>query len=140
MGPVKVADELEKIADTVKPHPITGCWLWQGELNAGGYARMRIGGRKWLVHRFLFVLFYGAQRNNWELDHICNRPDCVRPNHVYSVTRKQNEKNRAWRDARDGFQFWKQDYLADMPPVPLLLWAGSHGLPVAPYSWRVEQR
>lgn len=137
LGIDRVLVELDRLAHMVTVHPVTGCWLYGGEANDSGYARVRIGGKRWLVHRFLYLAFFGPQRNNRELDHLCNNPRCVRPNHLLDVTHKQNLKNQAWRDAHPDYPFWRHNYMAPWT-FEYQLWAMGYGLPAERSTWLVN--
>lgn len=66
------------------------CWLWHGPKIAGGYGRASIGGRKQLIHRFLYEAFVGVIPPDKELDHRCRNTSCVHPLHVEPVTHRVN--------------------------------------------------
>lgn len=66
------------------------CWFWLGPKIKGGYGRASIGGRKWLIHRWLYELLAGAIPVECELDHLCRNTSCVHPLHVEPVTHHEN--------------------------------------------------
>jgi len=85
-----------KIAVTKK-----GCWIWTGWRHRQGYARIQIGRKRWLGHRFgrkrwlghrlTYFLFHGSVPP--VLDHeVCNTPCCVNPTHVVPATQKHNSQ------------------------------------------------
>lgn len=67
----------------------SGCWLWQGRQHKG-YAVS--GGRH--VHRRMYEQHVGAIPEGLELDHLCETPLCVNPDHLEPVTRKENMRRR----------------------------------------------
>lgn len=75
----------------VKLDPATGCWLWCGRRDRDGYGRAYYAGRSWLAHRLAYELCVGPIPPGLELDHIvCDRPGCIRPDHVRPSTHYEN--------------------------------------------------
>lgn len=73
------------------PEPNSGCWLWLGATNRGGYGVISIGNSKArLAHRFGFELLQGAVPDGLELDHLCRVRSCVNPAHLEPVSRREN--------------------------------------------------
>lgn len=82
--------------DRVHPEPNTGCWLWAGWLDVGGYARAQHLGVSWAVHRFMYVKLVGPVLEGLELDHLCRVRSCVNPGHLESVTHLENMRRGHW--------------------------------------------
>lgn len=78
----------------VLPEPNSGCWLWIGHANAGGYAatsRTSHGKRKrFYVHRLLFSLTSAPIPAGMQIDHLCRNTLCVNPAHLELVTPVEN--------------------------------------------------
>ena len=70
------------------------CWLWIGSKNTWGYGRfgMRRDGATVVLraHRVAYILFVGPIAPRMQIDHICRRRACVRPDHLEAVTRAEN--------------------------------------------------
>lgn len=66
--------------------PLTGCWLWAGGVDSKGYGRH--GHVVW--HRFYWEQVRGVIPYRLELDHLCRRRLCYRPEHLEIVTRREN--------------------------------------------------
>lgn len=66
------------------------CWIWQGETIESGYGRVRVGGKKQLVHRVVFEYFNGMIPEGLVIDHLCRTQLCVNPSHLEPVTQAEN--------------------------------------------------
>lgn len=67
-----------------------GCWLWQGRLDADGYGRMKYDGKYYRAHRLSYELTYGQPPDSLYVCHTCDNPRCVRPDHLWLGTAKDN--------------------------------------------------
>jgi len=67
-----------------------GCWLWQGEVNARGYGRIKRAGRKLFAHRVAHEIHKGAIPEGTEIDHLCRVKHCVNPDHLEAVPHEIN--------------------------------------------------
>lgn len=70
-----------------------GCWIWTAAKDRNGYGRVMrdrgIGGVAF-AHRLVYELLIDTPGP--ELDHLCRNRDCVNPQHLESVTHKENCK------------------------------------------------
>lgn len=81
------------------------CWIWQHTRNrkgygiiASGYAAEVCGRPRPFAHRFTWILANGTQVPvGLELDHLCNVPSCVNPQHLEPVTHEENVRRRSER-------------------------------------------
>jgi len=66
------------------------CWLWTGSHQPNGYPKFHaaIGGG--YAHRASYVLNVGPIPEGVTIDHICNHPSCVRPDHLRLATQQEN--------------------------------------------------
>jgi hypothetical protein len=80
------------------------CWPWLGWRDGDGYGQISIGGAKGRRIRATaaaWLLTYGEMPTNQVL-HRCDNPPCVRPDHLFSGTAKDNaaDRGRKGRTAR----------------------------------------
>lgn len=91
----------QKIATHVLAHPAqhfwakvhlapSGCWEWQGWINAGGYGQIRTCGKNWAVHRFVFTLLGFVIPSVLSIDHLCRNRRCVNPDPLVPVPIRTN--------------------------------------------------
>jgi hypothetical protein len=72
-----------------------GCWLWTGGRNYAGYGFFYTakGGRIG-AHRFAWIVTNGPVPLGKEICHSCDVPACVRPDHLWAGTHKENMNDR----------------------------------------------
>lgn len=81
----------ERFEDKFVHEPNTGCWLWTGATDAGGYGRFGVDGVNCKAHRVsLFLYRAGSLKDARVACHKCDTPACVNPDHVYLGTQKDN--------------------------------------------------
>ena len=83
------------------PQPTSPCFVFQGQLTPKGYApqRKRKGIMK-LAYRWAYEDAYGVVPSGLQLDHLCNYPACIRPDHLEAVTPAENNRRRGLRKGR----------------------------------------
>lgn len=77
--------------------PDTGCWIWTGPRGGGRngkYPRMCLDGCTVAVHRVMYILLNGFIAPKRHVDHKCRNTACVNPDHLESVTHKENQRRR----------------------------------------------
>lgn len=77
---------------------VTGCWLWIGSKNTGGYGDIKDPARGMLrAHRLSWELAYGPiPIGKWVL-HKCDRPICVNPSHLFLGSQTDNMRDMAFK-------------------------------------------
>lgn len=86
------------------PEPNSGCWLWLGAATQshGGclYGHRILNGKKWKVHRLMWVLCKGEIPPGLFVCHKCDVGLCINPDHLFLGTAADNNKDRR-RKKRD---------------------------------------
>jgi transcriptional regulator with XRE-family HTH domain len=85
----------ERIKKKVRHGKPDECWMWVGAKRTK-YGLYQMDGERGLPHRYMYAMEKPLMEN-WDLDHTCNAPLCVNPNHLRVVTRGTN---LWWRDRR----------------------------------------
>lgn len=83
----------ERLLARVESEPNSGCWLWLGTLhNRQGYGMVWLAwlGRKQLAHRLAYLAWKGPITPPLQVDHRCNNPRCINPDHLRLVTSREN--------------------------------------------------
>lgn len=68
------------------------CWLWTGALAENGYGVFQLNKEKGTqkAHRVSYSEFVSPLQDDQYLDHLCRVRNCVNPNHLEVVTKRQN--------------------------------------------------
>ena len=113
-GPITPADCLGIPMQVNSPfHPYGYCMVWKYGLNSDGYGILTIDGRQELAHRVAFIQTRGPIPENRQINHLCNRPYCVQPSHLYAGTAQDNT---------DDSQIFRKEELLHAPSI--LFWQG----------------
>ncbi|HXJ61904.1 MAG TPA: HNH endonuclease signature motif containing protein [Verrucomicrobiae bacterium] len=81
------------------------CWLWTSDRKDTGYGQFHYLGKTSRAHRVAWILSYGDIPPGLNVLHTCDNPPCVRPDHLFLGTTKDNiedkvTKGRAWGGRR----------------------------------------
>ncbi len=77
-----------------------GCWQWVGCLTGKGYGSFYWKGRTRQAHKFVMDTL-GRSRPGLVTDHLCRNRACCNPDHLETVTIRQNlERSPFWNAAK----------------------------------------
>lgn len=85
-----------------------GCWTWIGGIQKSGAAHSRRYGRIWnrkpkghggaaiLIHRWVYMLFWGSIPDGYEVHHTCFKDNpqsslCCNPNHLVAIEKDEHD-------------------------------------------------
>ena len=95
----------------------SGCWIWTGTINDSGYGVLGRGGRdagNVRAHVLSWTLTNGEIPDGIQVCHHCDNPPCVRPDHLFLGTPKQNANDR---DAKNRVQHGMKHYARKVNPA-----------------------
>lgn len=79
------------------------CWEWTGYRSPLGYGRFNLTGTKpVLAHRFAWELQHGPIPDGLVVCHHCDNPRCVRPDHLFLGTQRDNLLDMGRKGRRRG--------------------------------------
>jgi hypothetical protein len=82
-----------------------GCWLWQGAQHRQKYGRVGFkGNRAAYTHRVAWELTHGPIPDGMHVLHKCDNPQCVRPEHLFLGTHRDNMRDMANKGRAPGLQ------------------------------------
>ena len=78
------------------------CWLWKAASHQFGYGHMRYMDKIEVAHRISYRLHIGEIPDGMNVLHKCDVPQCVRPDHLFIGTHKDNVDDKV-NKGRAGF-------------------------------------
>lgn len=70
------------------------CWIWQAAKNTKGYGKFCTKRSVWeYAHRISYMLYKGDFDQKLCICHKCDNPSCVNPEHLFSGTYSDNNKD-----------------------------------------------
>lgn len=81
-----VIDRLDEYSQA-KPN---GCQEWVAAKNSSGHGRIRVDGTLYYAHRISFEICKTEIEEGNQINHLCDNPSCINPDHLYQGDQKQN--------------------------------------------------
>jgi hypothetical protein len=107
---------------TIKPLPerfwsyvlkTEDCWLWQGGRSPTGYGVFSLNSTKQIrAHRMAFELTFGLILPGLLCLHRCDQPPCVRPDHLFLGTSKDNTSDM-FSKGRNGLATHPESFMGE---------------------------
>lgn len=91
-------DNDQKFWNKVSVAGPSDCWLWKGVIDAFGYGCIKRNGIQTRTHRHAWQLTNGAIPPGMQINHTCDIPDCVNPNHLKIGTQQENIRDKIARN------------------------------------------
>lgn len=77
--------------------PTGFCWLWTAGKTKDGYGIMSWAKTTWTAHKISHTLLVGEVPAGMQIDHLCNVRNCVNPDHLEIVTKRENARRMVER-------------------------------------------
>lgn len=74
---------------------LTPCVLWEGKPGSDGYGKVKVNGRTWRAHRWVWTCEHGPIPKGMCVLHRCDIPMCVNLDHLFLGTPADNNRDRA---------------------------------------------
>jgi hypothetical protein len=111
-------EKVDKNGPTM-PHMTTSCWMWSASKDGSGYGWIGLGnGSLGKAHRVSFEIHYGPLMEGECALHHCDNPPCVRPDHLFKGTQKDNADDREAKGRHPhptGEAYWETRTLEQYP-------------------------
>jgi len=75
-------------------------WLWTDRLHTGGYGLVCFRDGDYRAHRVSYAVTYKDPKN-LNVNHTCDNPRCVNPNHLLVVTQQEFMSDKVDKDRQD---------------------------------------
>jgi hypothetical protein len=87
------------------------CWNWTGSTHHFGYGEFRRNCQLIRSHRFSYELHKGEIAVGLGINHHCDNPKCVNPDHLYAGTQLDNTNDAVKRDRVGSRKLTKEQVL-----------------------------
>lgn len=70
------------------------CWLWTGAKDGDSYGMFWLDGKTVHASRVSYLIYVGEIGKGLQVCHSCDNPSCVRPEHLFIGTARDNARDR----------------------------------------------
>lgn len=95
-----------------------GCWFWMGGRNDDGYGIAIMNGHVCGAHRKAWAITRGPIPEGMQVLHHCDTPSCVRPDHLWLGTQKDNMQDMR-RKGRSNMPMHRERWHCPRQPRPI---------------------
>ena len=90
------------------PYPLYGhCLAWAYSLRDEGYGMTSVDGPPQRVHRLVYIQTRGSiPEDRPQINHLCDRPYCFQPSHLYAGTHRDNTDDRTIFNSAEVMNAW----------------------------------
>ena len=119
---IKPQDGYGLPAPVNSPYHLYGyCIAWAYGLNQDGYGTLIVDGHAELAHRVSYRQTRGSIPEGKQVNHLCNRPYCFQPSHLYAGDQQDNADDRHQFNSTDMLTEWElarmEDWETDDPLI-----------------------
>lgn len=75
------------------------CWNWVARVDKDGYGVFSLNRKNVRAHRYSYEEYKGKIGSGLVIDHLCRNKSCVNPDHMETVTNKENILRGFWGGA-----------------------------------------
>lgn len=93
-------------------HVVGNCWEWTGLSDKKGYGLIVIKKERYIATRISYSIQYGIDPIGFFVCHHCDNPKCIRKNHLYLGTPKDNVADMIKRE-RFSLRIPSQDFVGE---------------------------
>lgn len=83
----------DRLAAYTMPVTESGCWIWIGSLNKGGYGQINVDHTMINAHRASWVVHRGSIPDGMSVLHACDVRCCVNPDHLFLGSHNDNMRD-----------------------------------------------